>query len=356
MKIKEFLKKSKLIYESVLSKGVVLGNQAADLDSIVSSISMAYYLSLKKDSPTSYVPIINSTKSIIKSKKECMYLLDYFSIDLEQDLLFLSEWKKDEINDVILVDHNELDMKEKDLGIHKLVSGVIDHHSDKQLFLKSSPRIIDISVGSCSTLVADLIFNSDFKLDKSVATLLLFPILSDTSNLTIRTSDKDFKIVEQLKKITEIDLNLLYYKIEKFKFDTSKEDILISLMKDYKQYELEYNTWGLSSVTFSVIDWINESKTEINKIEKLMHEKSLFFYGILSCFKIKDTTEFKRDLILFSNKNILDKIKFNLIKDVTLVERNEIHKSFGYLLYEINFVSLTRKHWHPELEKILKDL
>ncbi|RMZ98222.1 exopolyphosphatase [Brachionus plicatilis] len=350
MKVNTFLSKTKIVFDSLVQKRVVIGNQSADLDSIVSSISMAFYLTSKVHNSVPYVPIINSTKSLIKTKKECMFLFDYLSIDIERDLVFINEWKKD-IDDVILVDHNELDSKEKELEIEDKVSAIIDHHLDKKLFMNAEPRIVDTAVGSCSTLIANLFFQSNIQLDASFAAMMMFPILSDTNNLTCRASEQDKQIAQHLNTIAKIDPKWLYLQIEKFKFDISDEDLITLLNKDYKQYVTNSSSWGMSSVNFSVHEWIQKSKDDLIKVKKFMQEKNLFFYAILSCYK--NLSEFKRDLILVGDKTLILNFEENMRDNVSSVEKNE-YCGLNYILYDVDQVSFTRKYFQPELEKIIK--
>ena len=97
MKVNAFVANTRLIFNELLKPQIVLGNQSADLDSIVSAISMSFYLTNlnQKD----FIPVINSSKEILKSKQECMYLFDYFSINLD-DWVFLSECKSKQISEV----------------------------------------------------------------------------------------------------------------------------------------------------------------------------------------------------------------------------------------------------------------
>lgn len=351
MKVNNFLSQTKAVFDSLVKKRVVIGNQSADIDSIVSSISMAFYLTSKQADSVPYVPIINSSKSLIKTKKECMFLFDYWSIDVERDLVFINEWKN-EVDEVILVDHNELDSKEKEFGIDLKIRAIIDHHLDKNLFMNADPRIVDTTVGSCSTLVANLFFESGIQLDESFAGMMLFPILSDTNNLTCRASKQDIEIAQILSTISKIDSKLLYPQIEKFKFDLSDEDLIISLNKDYKQYETNELKWGMSSVNFSVNQWKQKSEDDFKKVNEFMQEKKLCFYAILSCYK--HLNEFKRDLILIGKKNLLSNIEFLLKSNVNLLEKNEQCGLF-YILYDVDQVSCTRKYFQPELEKIIKN-
>ncbi len=97
MNVNSFLTKSRLVFNELVQHRIVLGNQSADLDSIVSAISMSFFLT---DAKTQFIPVINSSKEILKSKQECMLLFNHFSINLD-DLVFLSEFSKKQIYQVV---------------------------------------------------------------------------------------------------------------------------------------------------------------------------------------------------------------------------------------------------------------
>ena len=57
----------------------IIGNQSADLDSIISSICLAYYKFIKSNE-ISYLPVLNTTVDIIEGKDECKYFFNYHKI------------------------------------------------------------------------------------------------------------------------------------------------------------------------------------------------------------------------------------------------------------------------------------
>jgi exopolyphosphatase len=99
MKVDIFIKQSKLLFNQLGKKlRIVIGNQSADLDSIVSAISLEFYLN-QVDAEKNFIPIINSSKSIIATKKPWVYLFQHLSFHLE-DLLFIGYLKRDRLKDV----------------------------------------------------------------------------------------------------------------------------------------------------------------------------------------------------------------------------------------------------------------
>ncbi|MCF6334552.1 MAG: hypothetical protein L3J12_02285, partial [Spirochaetales bacterium] len=84
-----FLKelKSRLSYEKPAT--VVMGNEAADLDSMVSAVSYAWYLYLL-DNQLNPFPYINIPRADFKLRTEAVYLFEKAGIDIES-LLFTDD-------------------------------------------------------------------------------------------------------------------------------------------------------------------------------------------------------------------------------------------------------------------------
>ena len=347
MSVKTFVKNSKLLYNNAPKCTVILGNQSADLDSVVSAISLAYYFTCKSAQQRVYIPIINSTPLIQGTKKEFILMLDYLSLGLE-DFIYVADWKKCTIEGAMLVDHNELDAGEKSLiNDETFVTSVIDHHLDNRLFLNTQPRIVDTRVGSCISLIVDLIKQSAISLDSSFADMMLVPILSDTCNLTLRTHQIDLDAVAYLRQFSSLEqLEPLYARLQqaKFTFDPN-ENVQTLLAKDYKACD---DQWAVSAVTFSLVEWANE--THMDDLFKFKRDRSLRFYGCLSFFQ-SGANEFKRDLILLGDSDLLSEFLQLNVENLTLAENN---LSKEYLIFNVENAALTRKHWQPLLAQFLK--
>ncbi len=231
---------------------------------------------------------------------------------------------------------------------------------DKNQFQNASPRLVDLSIGSNATLIAELFYKRQASdLTDSFASFLLFPILADTNNLTCRTSQKDLEMVEFLKGLSDLNCEQTYNSIEEAKYSQTDIDINVLLKKDYKQYtndDGKVANWGMSSVNISVDELIQE-KTRINEISEFMQEKNLYFFGILSIYKDKSSGDLKRDLGLFTwNEKLLN--SFNETKEFGLEQKEETKDKndgqYFYSIYRVSDVKLTRKYWQPVLESFLK--
>ena len=148
-------------------------------------------------------------------------------------------------SEVILVDHNEAGQSIDNLHELDLV-GIVDHH--KVDIKTSKPIEIDVQpLGSSCSIVAKKYFTSGVELDKTLATLLLSGILSDTLYFRSPTStDEDKEIAEKLNKIAEID-DLEQYALDMFnaKSDLGDMDIESIITLDYKKFNFGGNDYAI---------------------------------------------------------------------------------------------------------------
>ncbi|KAK3951521.1 hypothetical protein QBC32DRAFT_160828 [Pseudoneurospora amorphoporcata] len=215
----------------------VVGNESADLDSLCSSILLAYFRTYDHRSttpgpPTLHIPLSNLPQADLALRPELAAVLKPAGLHLK-DLITLdglptSQDAADEASSSItpentrwfLVDHNALTgpLAARGFGKPEKVMGCIDHHDDEGVVPPSvEPRIIEKS-GSCMSLVVEYckpVWKELGKLERSedgnqdsleewesqLAHLALAPILVDTTNLTSKdkTTGWDVRGVEFLE-------------------------------------------------------------------------------------------------------------------------------------------------------------
>ena len=73
--------KNRISYENPAT--IVVGNEAADLDSMASAVLYAYYLNLKDESVNSF-PLINIPKADFKLRTEAVYLFEDAGVNIEE--------------------------------------------------------------------------------------------------------------------------------------------------------------------------------------------------------------------------------------------------------------------------------
>lgn len=161
---------------------LVLGNESCDLDSTVSTLMLAYYLYINKNSlnlgeETVILPIINVNSKDFDLRTHTTFLLQESNINKNQLIykndINLNDLLKDLKVTTSLVDHHMLNDEDKIL--EKTVIQIIDHRPlDSMNKWDSKQTDINIQqVGSCATLVAQLMLDYHMDiLDKPLAYLL----------------------------------------------------------------------------------------------------------------------------------------------------------------------------------------
>ncbi|KAJ2071341.1 Exopolyphosphatase, partial [Coemansia sp. S155-1] len=252
---------------------LVLGNESADLDSIVSSISLAYALSQTTSHPV--IPIINTDRQDMVLRPECSLLLENTVSD-PSILTFIDDIDLTHLTkslDVWLVDHNAPASRQQFL--EPFVRGIVDHHIDEGKCLGAERQIE--TVASCATLVAERLRRLG-EVGPDLAKLLIAPILVDSSNLNpaaCRATPADIACVQWLSSLVNwkseqslasnaLDVNgpdALYSTLDSLKGQVSHLSSYDLLRKDYKQWQVTDATgkpWtiGISSISFPLKKWI----------------------------------------------------------------------------------------------------
>ncbi len=299
MELKDFLKEAKASVQANKIAQIVVGNESADLDSIISANLLAY--AYHKMGVEDIIPLINIKKQDYKLRTESYGLLKRYDID-ENDLIFIDDIDAVIIENagdikVILVDHNKLpdNLRAWDAN----VTAVFDHHQDIEMYADASPRIFD-TVGSCSTLVAEFILENaaDIYKNEDLAILNISPILVDTVNMDPaqeRVTDKDVEIANKLKTFTSADMQKLYDDLQFMKSDVSALSSTDLLRKDYKQWANPKMTYGMASVPLSIAEWLKKGENIATACNEYMDDNKLEMLIVMTAY-VEES--FKRELIV----------------------------------------------------------
>ncbi|KAL1573604.1 exopolyphosphatase [Candida albicans P57072] len=377
---------------------VVTGNQSADMDSVVSALTFAYFSNLH--SKQYIIPLINIPRRDLKLRRDIVTLLDYYSIT--EDLLFFVEDFQNIVKEsdqilINLVDHNNIqgDELHEAFGAGKLkVVGIIDHHEDEGQFVESQPRIIR-TCGSNSSLVFNYFYNEFFKNNTSkfletqleAIKLLLGPLLIDTSGMTQKVEEPDTEAFSIYQKALEGDEKFIqlfansgdkdpytnyYSTLKAAKKDVSGFKFVDLLRKDYKQFTFDSgDRVGFSSVT-KAFKWIvaNYSKEEIEKtLIKTLEENNIDLLIIGTHFTRKDNDKYTREFGYyykksenekFNNLHNLAETKLQLNNEVygadKIVSTVETLSSHGnFKVFNQGNISASRKQVVPIVKEILEN-
>ncbi|XP_052003750.1 exopolyphosphatase PRUNE1 [Xyrauchen texanus] len=220
---------------------IVMGNEACDMDSMVSALTFAYFLSKTLDSKKVPVPVLNIPRAEFPLRSDSIFMLretglsqDYLLFRDEVDLYSLHKAKRLTLT---LVDHNVL--PSADSILEDAVVEVIDHHLLERPPSRSCPITIE-TVGSCATLVTERIAQKAPEvLDQQVAQLLYGAIILDCVNMapeagkvTPKDSQYVFFLEKHFPKLPP--RGALFQSLQNAKFDVSGLSTEQMLLKDMK--------------------------------------------------------------------------------------------------------------------------
>ena len=286
-----------------------------DLDSLASSIALAWYMNTVLKDPT--VALIQTSRADLPLRPENLYALELAGLTESTQHLLCS----DDIDDVpsspfpsslfALLDHNRLQSRFTQDNSDAKVVAIIDHHEDEGAHQESAdPRIVTVPTGSCASLVARYISErSPDTIPEELATLLLCAILIDTNGLKPggKAEDADREAAVYLTSCSvlapggSVDpsnphedprLKDLTETLREKKSDVSDLDTSELLRRDYKEYTMT-PSWvrdktilvGLSSIPIGLDPWVSEDKQFWQATEQYMTERNLSVLGMLTSFK-----------------------------------------------------------------------
>jgi exopolyphosphatase len=279
------------------AKLIVIGNEAADLDSIASSIVYAYLRNLQGQ--RSFVlPLMVIPRKDFMLRTEAVYVFKEANIDLD-DVVFIDELDLDktmEQAEIALVDHNKLagDLKKFD----SRVVSILDHHRDEELYKTASPRIIE-PVGSTTSLVAREFFTSEVDMSRDVAVLLGGTILLDTVNLADdagRVTQLDKEIAARVLPLCPLSQQEFFDTVQKEKFNVAGLSTNDLLRKDYKEWQFGTMKCGIGSALLPLEQWAEIDNDLATGFAKFAAGRNL---DLLLSMNAYTNPEFNRDLVIF---------------------------------------------------------
>ncbi|MDJ0947398.1 MAG: DHH family phosphoesterase [Alphaproteobacteria bacterium] len=304
-KLNTFLAEARAAVQGAEAGPIVLGNEAADLDSMVSAVLYGQLASARRapGAPPA-VPVVNCPRSDFVLRTEAVYLFAALGLDVDA-LLFLDEVDLDRLHgarrlQLTLVDHNVLSADQADYG--DVVGAIIDHHADGGQYLQAEPRVIE-TTGSAATLVAEAMLRDKPDLiEAGTATLLLGTILLDTVNLdpaAERATAKDRAVAAKLAPVAGPDADGLFERLEAEKFNVSALGTGDLLRKDYKAWETPSGTYGISTVLTSLEDWAAKDPALVAGLDAFLRSRDLVCLLAMMAYTDADGG-FHRDLAVYA--------------------------------------------------------
>ncbi|XP_027830400.1 exopolyphosphatase PRUNE1 isoform X5 [Ovis aries] len=245
---------------------VVLGNEACDLDSMVSALALAFYLAKTTEAEEVFVPVLNIKRSELPLRGDNVFFLQKIHIP-ESLLIFRDEIDLHALHQagqltLILVDHHVL--PKSDAALEEAVAEVLDHRPIDQRHCPPCPVSVEL-VGSCATLVAERILQGAPEiLDRQTAALLHGTILLDCVNMDLKIGKatlKDSHYVEKLEALFP-DLpsrNDIFDSLQKAKFDVSGLTTEQMLRKDQKTISRQGTKVAISAIYMDMEAFLQRS-------------------------------------------------------------------------------------------------
>ncbi len=274
-----------------MGKTLIFGHKNPDTDSITSSIVMANLeKKLGNDVEACRLGNIN---------KETEYVLNYLGMEAPK----LIEDAEDG-TEVILVDTSNPGESIPNLE-NVQIKKVVDHHrvaltTPYPLYFRTEP------VGCTQTVMYKLYKENNVEIDKTIATLMVSAIISDTLLFKSPTcTDEDKKVATELAKIAEIDMDVYGMDMLKAGTDLSSFTIEEILKLDAKETNLKDKKSIIAQVNTASIDDVLTMKSELEAgMQKIIAENDLDLF----MFVITDIIESNSKAIVLGNSaNIAEK-------------------------------------------------
>ena len=196
-----------------MEKVLIFGHKNPDTDTICSAIA---YAELKKALGMNAEPV-----RLGAVNGETQFALDTFKIEAPR----LVEKVAEEVNEVILVDHNERQQSADDIEQVRVLE-VIDHHrianfeTADPLYYRAEP------VGCTATILNKLYKENGVEIKKEIAGLMLSAIISDSLLFKSPTcTEQDVQAAKELAEIAGVDAEVYGLDMLKAGADLSKKTI-----------------------------------------------------------------------------------------------------------------------------------
>ncbi|UOE92598.1 manganese-dependent inorganic pyrophosphatase [Alkalihalobacillus sp. LMS39] len=247
-----------------MDKVLVFGHKNPDTDSICSAIA---YAELKKEIGVEAEPV-----RLGDVNGETQFALDYFNVSAPR----LVQTVANEVQKVILVDHNERQQSVDDLG-NVQVSEVIDHHrianfeTSDPLYYRAEP------VGCTATILNKLYKEKGVKIQKEIAGLMLSAIISDSLLFKSPTcTDEDVAAAKELADIAGVDSQAYGLEMLKAGADLGDKTIAQLISLDAKEFQMGNSKVEIAQVNAVDTNDVLSKQAEIEEtISKVVSEKNL---------------------------------------------------------------------------------
>jgi manganese-dependent inorganic pyrophosphatase len=247
-----------------MEKVLVFGHKNPDTDTICSAIA---YSELKNSIGVQAEPV-----RLGELNGETKFVLDHFQVEVPR----LVHTVANEVNGVILVDHNESQQSVDDIDQVRVLE-VIDHHrianfqTSEPLYYRAEP------VGCTATILNKLYKEHGVSIKKEIAGLMVSAIISDTLLFKSPTcTDQDIAAARELAQIA--DVNLDTYGLDMLKAGADLSDKTIEQLISLDSKEFQMGNYKVEIAQVNAVDTndvlVKQSELE-STISNLIADKNL---------------------------------------------------------------------------------
>ena len=290
-----------------MDKIMIFGHKNPDTDSICSAL---VYADLKTQLGENVKPV-----RLGELNKETEYVLDYLDLKAPELITEVPE----DIKGVILVDHNEFQQSVDNIRDVKILE-VIDHHrisnfeTNDPLYFRAEP------VGCTSTILYKMYQENGKEISKTIATLMLSAIISDSLLFKSPTcTPEDVNAAKELGEIAKI--NVEEYGLAMLEAGTALGNKTATelLTMDAKEF-----SFGESDVIIAQVNAIDtatvfERKAELEaEINEIIKEKELDLFLLV----VTDIINSNSDVLAIgkATRNVEEAFKVKLAANRALLE------------------------------------
>lgn len=292
------------------NKTLIFGHKNPDTDSIMSSMVMA---NLENELGNEAIPV-----RLGKINKETEYVFNYLQIERPEEISDVEDSQN-----VILVDHNECTQSANNISNANILK-VVDHHTMNfiapyQLYYRAEP------VGCTSTVLYKMYKEYDVEITKTIATLMLSAIISDTLLFKSPTcTNEDKMIAEKLAKIAEVDLTTYGKELLKAGTDISEFTPEEVINIDSKLFEKGGKKFKIAQINTADLDDVFKNKAYFETaINNEIANENLDLY----VFAATDILNSNSKIITLGNdSNIVEKAYGVTLDDHTAMLENVVSR------------------------------
>lgn len=253
-----------------MEKVLVFGHKNPDTDTICSAIA---YANLKQK-----LGVNAEAVRLGQVNGETQYALDYFKAEAPR----LAGQVSEEVDHVILVDHNERQQSADDIEKVKVVE-VIDHHRVAN-FETSDPLYFRVEpVGCTATILNKMYKENNVEIEKNIAGLMLSAIISDSLLFKSPTcTEQDVEAARELAVIAGVDAEEYGLAMLKAGADLSTKTIDELITLDAKEFQMGSSKVEIAQVNTVDVNEVLERQADLEAaLNNKISEKNLDLFVLV---------------------------------------------------------------------------